>query len=128
MGKCEKQKTLLNGNIEQLNSQQIPQTTWYKDDKYMRTQCSATRAGNIVTISYNSDWNEGTPAGNLGKLFELSERYFPASQILFVTLPYISTCIQISINVDGEVYAYNYGNALTRLETGRFTCSYVAKN
>ena len=74
-------------------------------------------------MSYSGDFIGGTPAGDIGKLFDLPEGFTPATSALAFTGP--NTNIQIEILPSGNVYAYNYGDAISAAKTARFTLTYV---
>lgn len=74
-------------------------------------------------MSYIYEVNGNVPAGDMGNLFTLPEEYWPPYFVVAFTGPVIN--IQVRVTADGVVSFYNYGNAITRQTTARFTLTYV---
>lgn len=74
-------------------------------------------------MTYSSDINGNTPAGDMGAPFTLPEEYCPPYSVIAFTGP--ETNIQVIVDPDGEVKFYNYGNAIIEQTAARFTLTYV---
>lgn len=91
--------------------------------KYLATQATLKKRGNIVTLTYPGDWKSGTPTGNLGTIYTLPDGFAPPEACVVMTLPALE--ILITVRSNGEVTGWNYSNALSIATSGRFTVTWV---
>lgn len=91
--------------------------------EYFFANIFVCKKGNTVTMTYRSDVNGNVPSGDMGNLFTLPEEYRPPYFVVAFTGPVVN--IQVSVNTDGSVNFYNYGDTITQRTTARFTLTYV---
>lgn len=115
----QSQINTLNSNLSGLNGN-IRIT---RENSYLSTYVVIIKRGNMATMSYSGDFVGGTPTGDLGILFNLPAGFTPVTNVLTFTGP--NTNVQIEILPSGNVYAYNYGDAISAAKTARFTLTYV---
>ncbi len=97
----------------------------YYTSPYLRSSVSVYRYGNVVTLYYNSD-SQNLPLGNV-TLFTLDEEYRPYIGYIMMGCNYCD--VQITIQSNGNVDAYNYsGAAQPNARNFRFAATYIGQD
>lgn len=106
-------------------NQLIYKSQKYYTSSYLRGSVHVYRSGNIVTLYYGSD-SQNLPLGNV-TLFTLDEEYRPYSGYIMMGCNYCD--VQITIQSDGKVNAYNYsGAAQPNARNFRFAATYIGQD
>lgn len=113
------QVTSLENEISGLNGKSEIRLT----HEYFTTDIMVYKKGNTVTMTYTSDINGNVPSGDMGSLFTLPEEYHPSYFVVAFAGPKIN--IQVTVDPNGKVSFYNYGDAITGETAARFTLTYV---
>lgn len=83
------------------------------------------KCGNIVQVVYPSDTKESVAKGNLGIVGSVPEGFKPYERIVLCNLQVGVVKIQIEITSDGNITAYNYGDAISKGTTCRYSGCYI---
>ena len=116
-------KTVI-GALNELNSNQAPKITSVKTS-ILKTEITLLKTGNVVVISYTGDTTDNVKRGDLQVVGVIPPDYVPRQRFVIAPIQSTAQRIQLTVEKNGNILAYNYGNELTTQTVCRYNGCYV---
>lgn len=116
---------MVNGLIGfKLNSNQATTITSVKTS-ILKAEITLLKTGNVVVISYTGDTTDNVKRGNLQVIGAIPPDYVPRQRFVIAPIQSTAQRIQLTIEKNGNITAYNYGNEITTQTACRYNGCYV---
>ena len=122
--KLETQNKTILGALNELNSNQATTITSVKTS-ILKTEITLLKTGNVVVISYTGDTTDNVKRGNLQVIGAIPPDYVPRQRFAIAPIQSTAQRIQLIIEKNGDITAYNYGNEITTQTACRYNGCYV---
>lgn len=116
-------KTVI-GALNELNSNQAPKITSVKTS-ILKTEITLLKTGNVVVISYAGDTTDNVKRGDLQVVGVIPPDYVPRQRFVIAPIQSTAQRIQLTVEKNGNILAYNYGNEITTRTACRYNGCYV---
>lgn len=110
----------LNANLQVVKSEIVTIS-------FLNSLVTCYKVGRIVYISYGGDAKTGVSYGDLGTVGILPEGFEPISECITANLPISEVKIQLRIDSNGNITAFNYGEGITMVKPCRYSFVYISK-
>lgn len=102
-------------------------TTTEVNISFLKLPIKLIKNCHTVVVSYGSDTNDTVTQGDLGKVGTLPDGFIPVAPIYISNINIGSCKVQLILNTDGTIKAYNYGEAITSTLICRYNGTYICK-
>lgn len=116
-------KTVI-GALNELNSNQAPKITSVKTS-ILKTEITLLKTGNVVVFSYTGDTTDNVKRGDLQVVGVIPPDYVPRQRFVIAPIQSTAQRIQLTVEKNGNIIAYNYGNEITTQVACRYNGCYV---